>query len=172
MLCVIAKLDQKATDQLNEIKRTAYPAGADKKPIYGHITLAAYIGDDELRFVRFCKRAMEDVSAFHIVYHKIKVLDETSIIVAAPEKSEPLVFLHQRIAEEYDDDLDRWTKGDGWYPHTTLVYGPQLDLHSICSQMASSFSPLEASVKRIEFSRVCENSYEIIDGLDLLGPWV
>ncbi|MBQ9561872.1 MAG: 2'-5' RNA ligase family protein [Lachnospiraceae bacterium] len=172
MLCVIAKLDQKATDQLNEIKRTAYPAGADIKTIYGHITLAAYIGDDELRFVRFCKRALADVSAFYIRYHKIEVLDETSIIVAAPEMSEPLTFLHQCIAEEYEDDLDRWTKREGWYPHTTLIYGPQLDLHSICRQMTDSFSPFEAGVNRIEFSRVCENGYEIIDGLALLGPCV
>ncbi len=167
MLCVIAKLDNKATDLLIEIQRTAFPAGAVIKTLYGHITLATYIGDDELRFVRSCKRSLTGVSAFDIVYDKVEVLDETSIIVATPAKSESLVFLHQCITEIYGDALDRWTKGNCWYPHTTLVFGPQLDLHSICNKMASSFSPFAASVSRIEFSRVYANGYEIIDSLDL-----
>lgn len=167
MLCVIAKLDHKATDILIEMQRTAFPAGAVIKTLYGHITLATYIGDDESRFVQFCKRSLKDVSAFDIVYDKIEVLDETSIIVATPARSESLVFLHQCITEKYDGALDRWTKGDCWYPHTTLVFGPQLDLHSICNKMADSFSPFAASVSKIEFSRVYANAYEIIDYLDL-----
>lgn len=167
MLCVIAKLDNKAIDKLIEIQRTAFPVGAEIKPLYGHITLATYIGDDESRFVQSCKRLLTDISAFDIVYDKIEVLDETSIIVATPAKSELLISLHQRIAEKYDDTLDRWTKGDCWYPHTTLVFGPQLDLHSICNKMVDSFSSFVASVSKIEFSRVYANAYEIIDCLDL-----
>lgn len=170
MLCVIAKLDNQATDQLNKIQRTAFPAGAEIKTLYGHITLATYIGDDEFRFVQSCKRSLANVSAFNVVYDKIEVLDETSIIVATPEKSDSLVFLHQCIAEKYDNDLDRWTRGDCWYPHTTLVFGPQLDLHSICNEMVNSFSSFEARVSKIEFSHVCANAYEIMDCLDLLCP--
>ena len=167
MLCVIAKLDQKATDRLNEMQRSAFPADADRKPIYGHITLATYIGEDEAGFIQSCKKSMADVSAFDIMYDKIEVLEETSIIVAVPAKSEPLLLLHQWIAEKHDNELDRWTKKGCWYPHTTLAFDPQADLHSICRKMADSFSPFKASVYRIEFSRVCANTYEIIDSMDL-----
>lgn len=167
MLCVIAKLDKKATEQLIEIQNTAFPAGTDHKPLYGHITLATYIGEDESRFVRFCKSAMTDASAFDIVYDKLEVLEESSIIVAVPAKSEPLAALHQCIAEGYGDALDLWTKGDRWYPHTTLLFGPQLDLPGIRDHMVKAFSPFAARIERIEFSRVLANAYEIVDSLDL-----
>ena len=167
MLCVIAKLDKKATEQLIEIQNTAFPAGTDHKPLYGHITLATYLGEDERDFVRFCKSALADASAFDLVYDKLEVLEETSIIVAVPAKSEPLARLHQCIAEAYGDALDIWTKGDRWYPHTTLLFGPQLDLPGIRDHMAKAFSPFAARIERIEFSRVLANAYEIVDSLDL-----
>lgn len=167
MLCVIAKLDKKSTDKLIEIRKAAFPAVSEEKTLYGHITLATYHGEDEPRFVRFCKSALEDASAFDIVYEKIEVLEETSIIVALPAKSEPLARLHQCIAESYGDALDLWTKGDRWYPHTTLLFGPQLDLHVLRDQMANVFSPFAARISRIEFSRVLVNTYEIVDSLDL-----
>ena len=167
MLCVIAKLDDQATDKLIEIQKTVFPAGEVRKKLYGHITLATYLGEDEQRFVRSCKSFLKDLSAFDIVYEKIEVLEESSIIVAAPAKSEPLIFMHHRIAERYGEALDAWTKGDRWYPHTTLVFGPQLDLHGICHRMRDSFSPFAARIGRIEFSRVLANAYEIVDSLDL-----
>ncbi len=167
MLCVIAKLDSHATDKLTGIQKTAFPDGAAPKRLYGHITLATYLGEDEPGFVRACKRSLQDISAFDIVYDTIEVLEETSIIVAAPAKSETLAFMHHCIAEEFEEALDRWTKGDSWYPHTTLVFGPQLDLHGICHTMMDSFSPFAARINRIEFSRVLADAYEIVDSLDL-----
>lgn len=167
MLCVIAKLDHQATGRLNEIQRSAFPAGTERKTIYGHITLATYIGEDEASFIQSCRKSMADVSAFDIVYDRIEVLEETSIIVAAPAKSEPLSSLHRCIAEQYNDALDRWTKEGCWYPHTTLVFDPRADLNRICNKMADSFSPFRACVYKIEFSRVCANAYEIIDSMDL-----
>ena len=162
MLCVIAKLDDAATDKLLRLQNTAASVSADTKPLYGHITVATYIGDDEPGFVRTCRQLLQGFRAFDVVFDKIEVLEETSIIVAAPAKSEPLISLHQRIAERFDDSLDQWTKKDDWYPHTTLLFGPQLDLHGICHKMADSFVPFTADISRIEFSRVCGNTCEIV----------
>ena len=145
MLCVIAKLDKKATDKLIEIRKAAFPPVSEGKTLYGHITLATYLGEDERDFVRFCKSAL-----------------------AVPAKSEPLARLHQCIAEAYGDALDIWTKGDRWYPHTTLLFGPQLDLPGLRDQMANAFSPFAARIGRIEFSRVLAEAYEIVDSLDLV----
>ena len=167
MLCVIAKLDETATNRLIELQKAAFPAGAETRTLHGHITLATYIGEDEACFVQSCKRALAGASAFIVVYEKIEVLDETSILVATPEKSEPLAFLHRRITERFEDTLDRWTKGDRWYPHTTLAVGPQPDLQTICDKMRDSFSTFEAWISKIEFSRVYANAFEIVDDLDL-----
>ncbi len=166
MLCVIAKLDDEATKKLLRLQNDAIPSGADIKPLYGHITIAAYIGDDESCFIRSCMHLLKGFGAFEVVYNKIEVLDETSIIAAIPAKSAPLVFLHQRITEMFNESLNQWTKKDDWYPHTTLLFGPQLDLHGICRKMTDSFVPFTAYISKIEFSRVCGNTYEIVDCVD------
>ena len=167
MLCVIAKLDSQATEKLLELQKTALPAGTETRPLHGHITLATYWGEDELRFVRSCKSFLSEVSAFDVVYDKIRVLEETSILVAVPARSEALLSLHQAIAEKHGEALDRWTAGADWYPHTTLLFGPQLDLHRIRENVDHSFSPFAARISRIEFSRVLANGYEIVDSLEL-----
>ncbi len=167
MLCVIAKLDSQATEKLIEIQKAALPAGTETRPLHGHITLATYWGEDELRFVRSCKSFLSEVSAFDVVYDKIRVLEETSILVAVPARSEALLSLHQAIAEKHGEALDRWTGGADWYPHTTLLFGPQLDLYRIRENLAPSFSPFAARISRIEFSRVLANGYEIVDSLEL-----
>ncbi len=170
MLCVIAKLNDPATEKLIEIREAAFPADIKAKPLYGHITLATYLGDDESGFIRSCRQLLTDIADFSIVYEKAEVLDETSIIVATPAKSEMLTFLHQCITRVYNDSLDQWTKAGRWYPHTTLLFGPgRPDLHSICSKM-NGFFPFAAAVSRIEFSRVCDNHYEIIDSINLFHP--
>ena len=97
-----------------------------------------------------------------------KVLKETHIIVAKPGASETLTTLHRRIAEKHGEDLDPWTKGDRWYPHTTLLYRPDADLEQICSVMARHFSPFHAKVVRFELSRVLPDGYEIVDQIALL----
>ena len=166
MLCVIAKLNEEATEKLMSI-RTAALSDAALKPLHGHITIAAYTGDRQAQFVRFCKSLLQGTSAFAVRYEKIEVLDASSIIVASPEKSGTLEVLHRRIAEEYNDFLNPWTQADRWYPHTTLLYDPNLDLHRICGEMSGHFTPFSAQISRIEFSRVLESGYEIIDRVEL-----
>lgn len=166
MLCVIAKLNEEATEKLMSI-RTAALSDAALKPLHGHITIAAYTGDRQAQFVRFCKSLLEGTSAFAVWYEKIEVLDASSILVASPEKSGALEVLHRRIAEAYNDSLNPWTQADRWYPHTTLLYDPNLDLHRICGEMSGHFTPFSAQISRIEFSRVMESGYEIIDRVEL-----
>lgn len=166
MLCVIAKLNEEATEKLMSI-RTAARSDAALKPLHGHITIAAYTGDRQAQFVRFCKSLLEGTSAFAVRYEKIEVLDASSIIVASPENSGALEVLHRRIAEAYNDSLNPWTQADRWYPHTTLLYDPNLDLHWICGEMSGHFTPFSAQISRIEFSRVLESGYEIIDRVEL-----
>ena len=168
MLCVIAKLDEAATKKLTEIQEGAFKEGVAFKRVYGHVTVAAYTGNEEGQFIREVKKMLEGISAFDITYENIEVLDETSIIAAVPGRSKELEYLHRVIAEKYDDSLDRWTKTDCWYPHTTLLYDPKADLHSICLKMKQSYVPFMANVYRIEFSRVLEKGYEIIDYVDLV----
>ena len=57
MLCVIAKLDDASTGKLETLRRNAFPDYAAARPLHGHITIAAYIGDDETRFIHFCKKS-------------------------------------------------------------------------------------------------------------------
>ena len=166
MLCVIAKLNEAATEKLMSIRTAALP-DAGLKPLHGHITIAAYTGDRQAQFVRFCKSLLEGTSSFAVRYEKIEVLDASSILVASPENSGALEVLHRRIAEAYNDSLNPWTQADRWYPHTTLLYDPNLDLHRICGEMSGHFMPFSAQISRIEFSRVLESGYEIIDRVEL-----
>lgn len=166
MLCVIAKLNEEATEKLMSI-RTAALSDAALKPLHGHITIAAYTGNHEAQFVQFCKSLLEGIPSFPVRYERIEVLEATSILVASPEKSGTLEALHRRIAEEHNDALNRWTQADRWYPHTTLLYEPNLDLHRICRKMEAYFLPFSAQISRIEFSRVLESGYEIIDRVEL-----
>lgn len=166
MLCVIAKLNEEATEKLMSI-RTAALSDAALKPLHGHITIAAYTGNHEAQFVQFCKSQIAGISPFPVRYERIEVLEDTSIIVASPEKSGALEALHRRIAEEYNDSLNPWTQADRWYPHTTLLYEPNLDLHRICDEISGHFTPFSAQISRIEFSRVLESGYEIIDRVEL-----
>lgn len=167
MLCVIAKLSDAATRALTEIRNAALPDGLAAKPLYGHITLAAFTKPEEARFIRSCREILDGFPPFKAAYVGIEILEATSIIAAIPEKSGPLDALHRRIAEKYPEALDRWTQGDSWRPHTTLFYAPQADLHGICRRMNTVFSPFPADIRRIEFSRVTETGYEILDRVDL-----
>lgn len=166
MLCVIAKLNGEATETLAAIRKAALP-DAVLTPLYGHITIATYTGDNEARFIRFCKSLLAGMRSFPVRYEKIAVLEATSIIVASPEKSGPLEALHLGIAEQYNRFLQPWTQIGQWCPHTTLLYGPGLDLHRICREMSPFFVPFSAKVSGIEFSRVLESGYAIVDSVAL-----
>ena len=167
MLCVIAKLDDTSTGKLETLRRAAIPEEAARRPLHGHITIASYLGDDVSRFLHFCKEMMDGMCSFTVEYETVEVLDETSIIVATPSKTGVLDSLHQEIAAQYNDDLDQWTGMDRWYPHTTLLYSPGLNLHTICRNMMKDFVPFSADICRVEFSYVLEDGYEIVDSIDL-----
>ena len=167
MLCVIAKLDKRSTEKLTAIQKAAAP-DADGKPLHGHITLAAYMGEDEAGFMAFCAALLKDVSRFSVKYTHLAVLEETSIVAALPEKTGVLSALHRRIAEVYGGSLDQWTCLDEtWLPHTTLLYDPKADLQKLCGKMAAAFAPFTAGVVGIEFSRVTPSGYEILGRADL-----
>lgn len=165
MLCVIAKLDERSAERLTAIKRTAVP---EAKPLYGHITLATYVGDDEAGFMTFCASQLKGISRFAVEYTRLAVLEETSIVVALPEKAGALSALHRRIAEVYGGSLNEWTGSDeAWLPHTTLLYDPKADLPAVCRKMAADFAPFTAGIVGIEFSRVTPSGYEILGRADL-----
>ena len=159
MLCVIAKLDKRSTEKLTAIQKAAAP-DADGKPLHGHITLAAYMGEDEAGFMAFCAALLKDVSRFAVNYTHLAVLEETSIGT--------LPALHRRIAEVYGSSLNEWTGSDEvWLPHTTLLYDPKADLPAVCRKMAADFAPFTAGIVGIEFSRVTPPGYEILGRTDL-----
>ena len=168
MLCLIAKLDDAASAKLNALRKAVLPDNEQGRPVYGHITVASYQGEQETAFIRSCRELLAKISAFEIAYESVEVLKETHIIVAKPGASETLTTLHRRIAEKHGDDLDPWTKADRWYPHTTLLNRPDTDLEQICSVMARHFSPFHAKVVRFELSRVLPDGYEIVDQISTM----
>lgn len=164
MLCMIAKLSEEATQTLRSVQKIV--PGAAGRPLHGHITIAAYTGADEAQFIRFCKELAGEFSAFSVEYEGLRVLEETSIIVAAPKRAGPLEALHRGIAEKYRDTLDIWTGTKRWMPHTTLFFGPGEDLDEICRRMGKGFAPFSARISGIEFSRIEDSGYKIVDRLD------
>ena len=167
MLCVIAKLDKRSTEKLTAIQKAAAP-DADGKPLHGHITLAAYMGEDEAGFMAFCTALLKDVSRFAVKYTHLAVLEETSIVAALAEKTGTLAALHRRIAEVYGSSLNEWTGSEeAWLPHTTLLYDPKADLPAVCRKMAADFAPFTAGIAGIEYSRVTPPGYEILGRADL-----
>ena len=166
MICVIAKLAPDATERLNTLRQAVASEKLPLKPFYGHITIATYLPDDE-EFVQVCSEIIRETPSFRIRYTKLEVLSETSIIVAVPSKPDALMALHNRITEKYSDSLDRWTCGTDWYPHTTLLYDPAADLNILCRNMQGYFIPFETCISRIEFSKVAETGYTILESIDL-----
>lgn len=167
MLCVIARIDPGARERLAALRRTG--GALDRRPgeLYGHITLAAYVGDEEDRFIASCRELLSGCRAFSVRYGRIEVLPATSILVASPDKEGALLALHDAIAEKWSGALDRWTGDEGWKPHTTLLYDPDGDLEAAAALLRKEFSPFAARVERIEFSRVEETGYTIVDHMDL-----
>ena len=169
MLCAIARLDEEATRMLISFQFLVSVFVVCLKPLYGHITIAAYTGTEEARFIRSCRESLAGFSAFTVTYSKIEVLEETSIIVATPVKTGSLKEIHQIIAKQFEDSLDEWTKQDRWHPHTTLLFRPDSDLHAICRKLSAHFVSFPARVCSRESSRVFPSVYELIARLELSG---
>ena len=168
MLCVIAKLAPDVNEKLSRLRQTAMPQVHFSSPLYAHITLATYLPEDTENFIAFCREIFRDVPSFTVRYEKLEVLPETSIIVAVPTLPDTLLSLHDRIDRDFGESLDSWTHGENWYPHTTLVYNPAVDLDAICKEMQKLFVPFDTSIEQIEFSRVEENGYNIVETVRLL----
>ena len=168
MLCVIAKLTPDVNEKFSRLRQTALPQIHFSSPLYAHITLATYLPENTETFTAFCREMFRSVPSFTVLYEKLEVLPETSIIVATPSFSETLRSLHERISSRFGENLDRWTCDETWYPHTTLVYNPAMDLNAVCKEMQKHFVPFDASVDQIEFSRVEENGYTIVESVRLL----
>ena len=170
MLCVIAKLDEEATQRLISLQKVAVPDPALRRALHGHITLAAYTGDDEVRFIQDCKELLAEHSSFTVMYEKTEILEETSILVAVPAKNSLLETIHQNITERYSNALDEWTRTEKWLPHTTLFFSTGPELYEAYCRTAGQYVSFQACVCSIEFSRVLATGYEIIDRLNLCDP--
>ena len=167
MLCVIARIDPGARERLAALRRTGETWDSRTGELYGHITLATYVGDAEDRFIASCRELLSGCRTFSVRYGRIELLPATSILVATLEKEGTLLALHDAIAEKWSGSLDRWTGDERWKPHTTLLYNPDGDLAAAEAVLRKGFSPFTARVERIEFSRVEEAGYTIVDHVDL-----
>lgn len=169
MLCVIAKLDEASTAKLQKLQDTAVELGAAPRPVHGHITLVTYVGDDEAEYMAHCRRALRSFRGFPVNYRDVQLWPGADMISAIPEKAGKLQKLHEALAEGRRDVLSEWSQEENWEPHTTLVYGPKLALTEICAGVREQFEPFTAQVTGIEFSRVTEDRYQILDTVE--DPW-
>ena len=163
MLCVIAKLPDEASERLRMLRDPILPPERTGAPLYGHITIATYLPQDDSRFAKDCAETIRGYGPFAVRYEKLRVLSRTSIIAALPSMTDQLASLHNRIAGRYGVSLDQWTAGRDWQPHTTLLYDPAADLHALCRKMQQGFVPFETRISHIELSEVRDNGYTIRD---------
>ena len=167
MLCVIARIDEGCRERLLGLQERTVELGIPRRNLYGHITVASYIGEDEEGFIASCKEILRGHGAFDVCYERIEVLYATSIVVASPAKEGGLAAVHRDIVSAWGAELDKWSQEDVWHPHTTLVHDLRADLDAAAKVMRDGFAPFPGRVGRIEFSRVKENGYEIVDHVDL-----
>ena len=167
MLCVIAKIDNAARERLNELCKVVEGFDLPVRYLYGHITLVSYIGQNEADFIAQCKTALKTWRAFPVDYNCVELLPPTPSIVASPELSQELVAIHDLLLSVAPSEMDSWSAKEVWHPHTTLFYHTEADLPAIAERMRKIFATFTAEVVRIEFSRVTDSGYEIIDSITL-----
>ena len=167
MLCVIGKIDEQAREALWQAQGAVEEFGLKRRPLYGHVTLATFVDGDEAEMMRECTTALKDEHSVHIEYEKIAELDETYIVVALLKKSKDLQELQKKAVGNFDRNLDRWTHSENWTPHTTLAHHPGMYLEPVRKAMQAQFSEVKGKIKRIEFSKVLSDGYEIVGGFDL-----
>ena len=167
MLCAIAKIDPVSKERLSKVQQTAEKFGIPVRDLYGHITLVTYVGNAEEAFIVSCKDMLHGYKSFCVRYDKVEVLPATQIIVASPIKKNEIATIHSEIVKAWAEELDQWSRETIWHPHTTLVYHPKADLNVIANAMQEKFSPFDARIEKIEFSRVTEDGYKIVDSIAL-----
>ena len=167
MLCVIAKIDDAGRQRLDALCKIAAEFGLPPRPLHGHITLISYLGQDEAAFIARCKAALRSQGAFSVRYEGVGILSPTPSIAALPCKTPELAAVHAHLIEAWPCDLSQWSLREIWRPHTTLFHDETADLPPIAARMQAAFTPFTAEVARIEFSRVTDSGYEIIDAFEL-----
>lgn len=167
MLCAIAKIDPTARERLEALCRIAEEFGYAPRPLHGHLTLVTYLGEDEPDFIGCCKASLENQCPFSILYNKIELLLPTPSIVASPEPTAELLAVQAKLREAAPPPLDVWTSKECWHPHTTLFYHTEVDLEPIAKRMKQYFVPFYAEISCVEFSKVTEHGFEIVDSVTL-----
>lgn len=167
MLCVIARIDDAAKARLDALCKLVKEFDLSARYLYGHITLVTYLGHEEAEFIEQCKAALSNQTAFSLFYNRIEILTPTSIIVASPDITQELRSIHAQLIEVAPSDFDSWSSEELWYPHTTLFYHTEANLQAISERIKEDFVSFLAEVSRIEFSKVTDCGYEIIDAITL-----
>lgn len=167
MLCVIAKIDDNARARLDALCKIVEKFDLPPRPLHGHVTLVTYLGQEEKAFVERCKSILSKQGAFSIFYNRIELLTPTPSIVASPEMTQELRSIHAQLVEVAPSDLDKWSSREIWHPHTTLFYHTEANLQAIAERIEEEFVPFRAEVSEIEFSKVTDSGYEIIDSMKL-----
>ena len=83
MLCVIAKCSPEADEKLNALRASVFPRDCFVSPLNAHITVAAYLPEDDRAFMESCEKLISGTRPFSVQYRKLEVFPETSVIVAA-----------------------------------------------------------------------------------------
>ena len=169
MLCVIAKIDDSSKARLNELCKIVDEFNLPIRYLYGHITLVTYLGQNEMQFIENCKATLSDQKEFSVLYNCIELLKPTPSIVASPKMTQELTSIHERLLSVSPSEMDVWSQKEFWHPHTTLFYHTEADLQTISKRMGESFTHFSAGVSKIEFSKVTDSGYEIIDSITLRG---
>ena len=168
MLFVIGLIDNTSNKRLEAVRSRTESIGIPVRPLYGHITFATYLGNDDTAFIASCKNMLRNYKPYTIHFEKIDRLPNTSILAAFPIKEKELAAIHKCIVEKWKDTLTIWTQEEIWQPHTTLLNDAEADLNAVLQVMQDAFTPFDAEIARIEFSRVQENGFEIVDAVDLV----
>ena len=168
MLFVIGLIDNESNEKLENIRHNTERLGIPTASLYGHITFATYTGDDDSAFITSCKEILRQFEPFTIHFEKIGQLPNTSILAAFPTMDKEITALHKSIVDTWKDSLTPWTQEGIWKPHTTLLNDAEIDLNAALQAIQRVFTPFDAEIHRIEFSRVSENGFEIVDAIDLV----
>ena len=168
MLCVIAKIDEKARQKLYTLQKAAEDEfGIEPRYLHGHVTLLTLVGGREEELIEQCRRILEGEKSFLLRYESIGVLEESSIVVAEVVRCCELDELHRKLAYANDIYLNQWTVREKWTPHTTLLYSKEADLQKIADLMRRRFEPFDARIEEIEFSLVTDSGYRILGSVRL-----
>ena len=160
MLYVIAKIDKSARARLSWIQSFTASFGIVPRPIYGHITLAAF-EDDASAVIEGCKAALTGQGPFSVDFQTVEVLRQEQVVAVLAAQEGTLEALREKLAAVAPCE-------ESWVPHTTLLHDGRMDLNWIRSAMAQMFQPFTATVDRIEFMV----GTDIVDGVDLKGETV